>query len=196
MMGAGPLPRGLGQRHDLREPPRRSVKRFSKAAMTQEPGGSSLTAPSRACKRRGLAQRRELAGAHGDRPPPLHRDRPEPPPVLRPALPHDLHPAADGLHLLPTHGHPLPAAPQPAGPAQRSRVAGLRPGQPAARTGECGRAPRPCSGASAVACAPHGPVRSGAAAPGRRWPGVAPSVQWPEPLRFGSRERGGDGRSW
>lgn len=153
MTGAGPLPRGLGQRHDLRE----------QAAMTQEPGGSSLTAPSRACERRGLAQRRELAGAHGDRPPPLHRDRPEPPPVLRPALPHDLHPAADGLHLLPTHGHPLPAAPQPAGPAQRSRVAGLRPGQPAARTGECGRAPRPCSGASAVTCAPHGPVRSGPA---------------------------------
>lgn len=70
---------------------------------------------------------------------PLHRDRPEPTPVLRPALPHDLHPAADGLHLLPTHGHPLPASPQPAGPAQRSRLAGLRPGQPAARTGECGR---------------------------------------------------------
>ncbi|XP_069919868.1 nuclear factor 1 C-type-like [Oryctolagus cuniculus] len=53
-------------------------------------------------------------------------------PVLRPALPHHVHPAADGVHLLPAQGHPLPAASQPSGPAQRSRVAGLRPGQPAA----------------------------------------------------------------
>lgn len=81
--------------------------------------------------------------AHGPAAPPvtpasccLHRDRPESPPVLGPALPHHVHPAADGLHLLPPHGHPLPASSQPPGPPQRSRLAGLRPSQPAAWTGE------------------------------------------------------------
>lgn len=65
------------------------------------------------------------------------RHRPQPPPVLGPALPHHIHSAPDGLHLLPPHGHSLPASSQPSGPAQRSRLAGLRSGQPAAGPGKC-----------------------------------------------------------
>nr|XP_051686956.1 uncharacterized protein LOC108176151 [Oryctolagus cuniculus] len=66
---------------------------------------------------------------------PPRRHRPESTPVLRPALPHHVHSAADSVHLLPAKGHPLPAASQPSGPAQRSHVACLRPGQPAAWSG-------------------------------------------------------------
>lgn len=52
------------------------------------------------------------------------------------ALPNEPHPPPGHLHLLPTHGHPLPAAPQRTGPAQGPGVPGLRPLQPAARPGE------------------------------------------------------------
>ncbi|EDL89149.1 nuclear factor I/C, isoform CRA_b [Rattus norvegicus] len=62
------------------------------------------------------------------------RHRAEPPPVLSPALPCHAHPAADSLHLLPPHCHPVPATSQPPGPTQGSGVPGLRPGHPAART--------------------------------------------------------------
>lgn len=95
------------------------------------------------------------------------RYRPKPAPIVCAAFPHHLHPPPDGLHLLPAHGHPVPASSQPAGPAQRSRLAGLRPVQPAARTGKdaalsvgtggCCQpsCPRrvPCTGAAAVTSA-------------------------------------------
>lgn len=70
-----------------------------------------------------------------------HRYRSQPAPFVHAAFPHHLDSPPDGLHLLPPHGHTVPASSQPAGPPERSRLAGLRPVQPAARTGK-GPAPR------------------------------------------------------
>lgn len=70
------------------------------------------------------------------RPCSTRRYRSQPAPFIHAAFPHHLHSPPDGLHLLPAHGHPVPASSQPAGPTERSRLAGLRPVQPAAWTGK------------------------------------------------------------